>query len=197
MPLPQHWKQIFWSKSTLFSVEWKVIAGQDLPIWGNALRKIPSTLQHQSTEEQRPQQMVACFYSLCNATNHHIFPWASPQWIWNVFGSAGKRTFFPQDRAKWTHINKRQFVTWLTTMDVSNILLSVRGKLRRVNETNGLNAQQSSLSGQKQICWMKAFNPCSAPFHNRVPSILCTFSIICRGNVIRIFHVFSTLQRSC
>jgi len=37
-------------------------------------------------------------------------------------------------------------------MDVSNILLSVRGKLRRVNETNGLNAQQSSLSGQKQIC---------------------------------------------
>jgi len=100
VPLPQHWKKIFWRKSTLFSVEWKVIAGQDLPLWGNALRKIPSTLQHLSTEEQRPQQVVACFYSPCNATIHHIFPWASPQWIWNVCASAGKRTFFPQDRGK-------------------------------------------------------------------------------------------------
>jgi len=32
VPLPQHWKKIFWRKSTLFSVEWKVIAGQDLPL---------------------------------------------------------------------------------------------------------------------------------------------------------------------
>jgi len=44
---------------------------------------------------------------------------------------------------------------------------------------------------------MKAFHPFFAPFHHHVPSILCTFSLICRGNVIRIFHVFSTLQRSC